>query len=143
MSIDAISENTVEELLEFVEEDNKMRYSVIQENGRLLIRANQGHTIPCVRDEMLMTPITDPTEVNNHSATSLCEIECVFDLYLLFGSNRPGTEFGGVGPCMLARHVRRGLGVDQGQRTRQNGTKCDQYGSWTARQSRSQVGHSD
>lgn len=63
MAIDAISENTVEELLEFVEEDNKMRYSVTEENGRLLIRANQGHTIPCVRDEMLMTPITDPAEV--------------------------------------------------------------------------------
>ena len=62
MAVDAISENTVEELLEFVEEDKNMRYSVIEENGRLLIRANQGHTIPCVRDEMLMTPITDPAE---------------------------------------------------------------------------------
>ena len=84
MAIGAISENTVEELLEFVEEDKKMRYSVIEENGGLLIRANQGHTIPCVRDEMLMTPITDPAEVNNHSAASLCESECMFGLYLLF-----------------------------------------------------------
>ena len=63
MEIDIISKNTVKELLQIVAEDKKMRCSVIEEDNCLYIRANQGHTIPCVRDALLMTPITDPAKV--------------------------------------------------------------------------------
>ena len=64
LGLDAISENTVEEVLECVEEDAKQRFNMTEEDGELFIRANQGHSMPCVSDRMLMEPITDPAEVS-------------------------------------------------------------------------------
>ncbi|KAL9668674.1 hypothetical protein QQ045_006212 [Rhodiola kirilowii] len=46
-----------------VRKDNKQRFSLMQEDGGLLIRANQGHTIKAVESESLLKPITSPEEV--------------------------------------------------------------------------------
>ncbi|KAL0309029.1 UNVERIFIED_CONTAM: tRNA 2'-phosphotransferase 1 [Sesamum radiatum] len=37
--------HTIEDVREAVRKDNKQRFSLLEENGELLIRANQGHTI--------------------------------------------------------------------------------------------------
>jgi len=41
----------------------KRRHQVMEENGALLVRAVQGHTIAAVRPDALMQEITDPDEV--------------------------------------------------------------------------------
>ncbi|RYR72110.1 hypothetical protein Ahy_A02g006312 isoform B [Arachis hypogaea] len=37
--------HNIDDVREAVRKDNKQRFSLIEENGELLIRANQGHTI--------------------------------------------------------------------------------------------------
>ncbi|KAL6128928.1 hypothetical protein ACLB2K_072281 [Fragaria x ananassa] len=39
-----LSSHTVDEIKEAVRKDNKQRFSLLEENGELLIRANQGHS---------------------------------------------------------------------------------------------------
>ncbi|KAI5679739.1 hypothetical protein M9H77_00966 [Catharanthus roseus] len=39
--------HSVDDIREAVRKDNKQRFSLVEENGELWIRANQGHTIPC------------------------------------------------------------------------------------------------
>ncbi|XP_012083589.1 tRNA 2'-phosphotransferase 1 isoform X2 [Jatropha curcas] len=46
-----------------VRKDNKQRFSLLEENGELLIRANQGHTIKAVESESLLKPILSADEV--------------------------------------------------------------------------------
>ncbi|KAK7300407.1 hypothetical protein RJT34_11251 [Clitoria ternatea] len=55
--------HTVEDVREAVRNDNKQRFSLIEENGELLIRANQGHTIVAVETESLLKPILSAEEV--------------------------------------------------------------------------------
>ncbi|GAU38604.1 hypothetical protein TSUD_266430, partial [Trifolium subterraneum] len=45
-----------------VRKDNKQRFSLIEENGELLIRANQGHTTTAVETESLLKPILSAEE---------------------------------------------------------------------------------
>jgi 2'-phosphotransferase len=54
---------TVHNVLEICENDAKGRFAVRDENGVLLIRANQGHSITSVDPEQLMTPIASASEV--------------------------------------------------------------------------------
>ncbi|KAG7653469.1 Phosphotransferase KptA/Tpt1 [Arabidopsis suecica] len=54
--------HTVDEIREAVRRDNKQRFSLIDENGELLIRANQGHSITTVESEKLLKPILSPEE---------------------------------------------------------------------------------
>ncbi|CAI9769526.1 unnamed protein product [Fraxinus pennsylvanica] len=54
---------TVDDVREAVRKDNKQRFSLLEENGELLIRANQGHTIATVETESLLKPILSPEEV--------------------------------------------------------------------------------
>ncbi|CAB9519662.1 tRNA 2'-phosphotransferase [Seminavis robusta] len=65
--LQALSENfsgaTVDQVLQLVGTDVKARYSVMEENGVLMIRANQGHTITTVDPERLMTLIESSDDV--------------------------------------------------------------------------------
>ncbi|KAH7511643.1 hypothetical protein JRO89_XSUnG0185200 [Xanthoceras sorbifolium] len=55
--------HTVDEIREAVRRDNKQRFSLVEDNEELLIRANQGHTITAVETESLLKPILSAEEV--------------------------------------------------------------------------------
>ncbi|XP_020108972.1 tRNA 2'-phosphotransferase 1-like isoform X1 [Ananas comosus] len=55
--------HTVEEIKKAVKRDNKQRFSLSEEDGELLIRANQGHTVKTVTSESLLKPILSADEV--------------------------------------------------------------------------------
>ncbi|CAA6666830.1 unnamed protein product [Spirodela intermedia] len=55
--------HTIDDIKEAVRRDNKQRFSVFEENGELLIRANQGHTITTISSESLLKPIISADEV--------------------------------------------------------------------------------
>ncbi|KAL7590694.1 hypothetical protein Lser_V15G38849 [Lactuca serriola] len=57
-----ISSHTIDDIKEAVRRDNKQRFSLLEENGELLIRANQGHTVTLVETESLLKPILSPEE---------------------------------------------------------------------------------
>ncbi|XP_010548022.1 PREDICTED: tRNA 2'-phosphotransferase 1 [Tarenaya hassleriana] len=57
-----LGSHTVDEIREAVRRDNKQRFSLLEENGELLIRANQGHSITTVESEKLLKPILSPEE---------------------------------------------------------------------------------
>ncbi|KAK6918543.1 Phosphotransferase KptA/Tpt1 [Dillenia turbinata] len=54
--------HTVDDIREAVGRDNKQRFSLLEENGELLVRANQGHTITTVETESLLKPILSVEE---------------------------------------------------------------------------------
>ncbi|PPD70685.1 hypothetical protein GOBAR_DD32442 [Gossypium barbadense] len=54
---------TVDDIKEAVRKDNKQRFSLVEENGELLIRANQGHTVMTVESERLLKQILSADEV--------------------------------------------------------------------------------
>lgn len=54
--------HTIDDIREAVRKDNKQRFSLIEENGELLIRANQGHTTTAVETESLLKPILSAEE---------------------------------------------------------------------------------
>jgi len=56
--------HTVDEIREAVKRDNKQRFSLLEEDGELLIRANQGHTVTTVTSESLLKPILSADEVS-------------------------------------------------------------------------------
>ncbi|KAF3332359.1 tRNA 2'-phosphotransferase 1-like protein [Carex littledalei] len=58
-----LKSHTVEEVREAVRRDNKQRFSLLEEDGQLFIRANQGHTIKAVESEHLLKPIMSAEEV--------------------------------------------------------------------------------
>ncbi|XP_031737635.1 tRNA 2'-phosphotransferase 1 isoform X2 [Cucumis sativus] len=55
--------HTIDDIREAVRKDNKQRFSFLDENGELLIRANQGHTVTAVETESLLKPILSAEEV--------------------------------------------------------------------------------
>ncbi|CAM0912601.1 unnamed protein product [Alopecurus aequalis] len=59
-----LKSHTVEEIREAVRRDNKQRFSLLEEDGELLIRANQGHTVTTVTSESLLKPILSADEVS-------------------------------------------------------------------------------
>ncbi|XP_004506492.1 uncharacterized protein [Cicer arietinum] len=54
--------HTIDDIREAVRKDNKQRFSLIEENEELLIRANQGHTTTAVETESLLKPILSAEE---------------------------------------------------------------------------------
>lgn len=58
-----LKSHTVDDIKEAVRKDNKQRFSLLEENGELLIRANQGHTVKAVESESLLKPIHSADEV--------------------------------------------------------------------------------
>lgn len=59
-----LKSHTVDEIREAVRRDNKQRFGLLEEDGELLIRANQGHTVRTVTSESLLTPILSADEVS-------------------------------------------------------------------------------
>ncbi|KAJ4951323.1 hypothetical protein NE237_028155 [Protea cynaroides] len=55
--------HTVDDVREAVRIDNKQRFGLMEENGELFIRANQGHTIETIESESLLKPILSAEEV--------------------------------------------------------------------------------
>ncbi|XP_060218850.1 uncharacterized protein LOC132645714 isoform X2 [Lycium barbarum] len=55
--------HTIDDVKEAVRKDNKQRMGLLEENGELLIRANQGHTVKIVETESLLKPILSADEV--------------------------------------------------------------------------------
>ncbi|KAL1223600.1 hypothetical protein V5N11_019336 [Cardamine amara subsp. amara] len=62
-----LKSHTIDEIREAVRRDNKQRFSLVEENGELLIRANQGHSITTVESEKLLKPI-----LSTRRSTSVC-----------------------------------------------------------------------
>ncbi|KAL6565860.1 hypothetical protein OROHE_004915 [Orobanche hederae] len=58
-----LGSHTIDEVREAVRRDTKQRFSILEENGELLIRANQGHSIQTVETESLLKPLLSPEEV--------------------------------------------------------------------------------
>ncbi|KAH7387387.1 hypothetical protein KP509_16G020300 [Ceratopteris richardii] len=58
-----LSAFTVDDVLKAVERDNKQRFGVLTENGVLLIRANQGHSIKTIESEKLLKPVLSSEEI--------------------------------------------------------------------------------
>lgn len=64
----------LEELMAVVYFDEKERYTMVREfDGELLIRANQGHTMKVVEDDLLLENIVEPNDAH----------ECVHGTYLV------------------------------------------------------------
>eukprot|EP00658_Telonema_sp_P-2_P026746 TRINITY_DN20824_c0_g1_i3.p1 TRINITY_DN20824_c0_g1~~TRINITY_DN20824_c0_g1_i3.p1 ORF type:complete len:678 (+),score=98.68 TRINITY_DN20824_c0_g1_i3:150-2183(+) len=61
--LDILPENSVDDLVECVESNQKRRFQLCDKDGQLWIRATQGHSISTVRSELLMERVTDPAEV--------------------------------------------------------------------------------
>ncbi|XP_052157766.1 uncharacterized protein LOC127775549 [Oryza glaberrima] len=59
-----LKSHTVDEIKEAVRRDNKQRFGLLEEDGELLIRANQGHTVTTVTSESLLKPILSADEVS-------------------------------------------------------------------------------
>ncbi|GAA0151543.1 transferase [Lithospermum erythrorhizon] len=55
--------HTIDDVREAVKMDNKQRFGLMEEDGELLIRANQGHSIAKVSTESLLKPILSVEEV--------------------------------------------------------------------------------
>eukprot|EP00268_Persea_americana_P037747 TRINITY_DN3745_c0_g1_i1.p1 TRINITY_DN3745_c0_g1~~TRINITY_DN3745_c0_g1_i1.p1 ORF type:complete len:324 (-),score=51.12 TRINITY_DN3745_c0_g1_i1:194-1024(-) len=54
--------HSIDDIKEAVRRDNKQRFSLLEENGEILIRANQGHTIEVIESERLLKPILSADE---------------------------------------------------------------------------------
>lgn len=68
----SISSHTIDDIKEAVRRDNKQRFRLIEENGELLIRANQGHTLTLVETESLLKPILSPEEYPANDILLIC-----------------------------------------------------------------------
>ncbi|XP_073309608.1 uncharacterized protein [Primulina huaijiensis] len=58
-----LQSHDIADVREVVRRDNKQRFSLLEESGELLIRANQGHTIETVETESLLKLILSPEEI--------------------------------------------------------------------------------
>lgn len=58
-----LNSHTEADVKEAVRRDNKQRFGLLEENGQLLIRANQGHSIKTVETESLLKPILSADEI--------------------------------------------------------------------------------
>ncbi|KAI3800461.1 hypothetical protein L1987_28552 [Smallanthus sonchifolius] len=73
-----INSHTVDHIKEAVKRDNKQRFSLLEENGELLIRANQGHTVTLVETESLLKPILSAEEFpSNNTLTFESCLVCI------------------------------------------------------------------
>ncbi|XP_004308454.1 PREDICTED: tRNA 2'-phosphotransferase 1 [Fragaria vesca subsp. vesca] len=93
-----LSSHTVDEIKEAVRRDNKQRFSLLEENGELLIRANQGHSTMIVETERLLKPILSFEEVPvcvhgtyRKNLDSILEsgLKCMTRLHVHFASGLP------------------------------------------------------
>ncbi|XP_026440842.1 putative tRNA 2'-phosphotransferase isoform X1 [Papaver somniferum] len=57
-----LKSHTIDDIREAVRKDNKQRFGLLEENGELLIRANQGHSIKTIESDNLLKPILSAEE---------------------------------------------------------------------------------
>ncbi|KAL9245285.1 hypothetical protein vseg_018954 [Gypsophila vaccaria] len=55
--------HSIDEIREAVRLDNKQRLGLLEENGQLYIRANQGHSLQAVETESLLQPVTSAEDI--------------------------------------------------------------------------------
>ncbi|KAK9910789.1 hypothetical protein M0R45_034733 [Rubus argutus] len=93
-----LSSHSVDEIKEAVRKDNKQRFSLLEENGELLIRANQGHSTTVVESERLLKPILSFEEfpvcvhgTYRKNLESILEsgLKCMTRLHVHFASGLP------------------------------------------------------
>ncbi|XP_062233673.1 uncharacterized protein LOC133930913 isoform X1 [Phragmites australis] len=93
-----LKSHTVDEIREAVRRDNKQRFSLLEEDGELLIRANQGHTVTTVTSESLLKPILSADEVSvcvhgtyrkNLDSILQSGLKCMARLHVHFSSGLP------------------------------------------------------
>eukprot|EP00923_Selenidium_pygospionis_P039555 GHVN01068712.1.p1 GENE.GHVN01068712.1~~GHVN01068712.1.p1 ORF type:complete len:235 (-),score=25.44 GHVN01068712.1:681-1385(-) len=53
---------TVDDVVQCVQENTKQRFGIVKRDDKLYVRAQQGHTIRGLNDELLLTRIEDPRE---------------------------------------------------------------------------------
>ncbi|XP_057532434.1 uncharacterized protein LOC130810408 isoform X1 [Amaranthus tricolor] len=58
-----LSSHSIDEVREAVRIDNKQRLGLVEEDGELWIRANQGHSVKSVETESLLKPILSAEEI--------------------------------------------------------------------------------
>lgn len=54
---------TIDDISYIVENNNKKRFSLIEKDNELFIRANQGHSIASIQDTLLLNEILDPNQI--------------------------------------------------------------------------------
>ncbi|KAK9143367.1 hypothetical protein Syun_012767 [Stephania yunnanensis] len=93
--------HTIDDVREAVRKDNKQRFGLLEENGELLIRANQGHTLTTVETESLLKPINSVEEVpvcvhgtykKNLDSILQSGLKRMKRLHVHFGSGLPSDE---------------------------------------------------
>ncbi|XP_026426344.1 tRNA 2'-phosphotransferase 1-like isoform X2 [Papaver somniferum] len=57
-----LNSHPIDDIREAVRKDNKQRFGLLEENGELLIRANQGHSIKTIESDNLLKPILSAEE---------------------------------------------------------------------------------
>ncbi|KAF3440238.1 hypothetical protein FNV43_RR18521 [Rhamnella rubrinervis] len=72
-----------------VTKDSKQRFSLLEENGELLIRANQGHTITAVESERLLKPILSVEEVPEFESILASGLKRMKRLHVHFSCGLP------------------------------------------------------
>merc|ERR1712151_727310 len=63
LSLDQFYGVSMHDLLAVVAIDSKRRFNLADEEGVLFMRANQGHSMSCVKEEQLLSPILNAEEV--------------------------------------------------------------------------------
>ncbi|KAL6217615.1 hypothetical protein ACLB2K_010832 [Fragaria x ananassa] len=93
-----LSSHTVHEIKEAVRRDNKQRFTLLEENGEILIRANQGHSTTIVEIERLLKPILSFEKVSvcvhgtyrkNWDSILESGLKCMTRLHVHFASGLP------------------------------------------------------
>tara|TARA_Y100000813_G_C24116546_1_gene330476 strand:+ start:94 stop:672 length:579 start_codon:yes stop_codon:yes gene_type:complete len=54
---------TIQDILYIVDNNDKKRFSIEHRNSVIYIKANQGHSIKSIKDELLLNRITDPNYI--------------------------------------------------------------------------------
>lgn len=60
---------TLEQIKYVVDNNDKQRFKLIQEQGEYLIRANQGHSIKSVNQDQLLERLAEPLPVAVHGTS--------------------------------------------------------------------------
>ena len=65
MKLNEFKNISIDNIMYIVENNNKKRFSLESRNGKIYIRANQGHSIDNIKDDLLLEEIKDIDYINN------------------------------------------------------------------------------
>lgn len=65
MKLNEFKNINFDEIMYIVENNNKKRFSLETRNGKMYIRANQGHSINNIKDDLLLKEITETDYIDN------------------------------------------------------------------------------